>query len=46
MKRVLKKSNLAAGILILVVVCLGIVLAGDVIVKEGVIEGVKFKSTG
>jgi len=45
MKRVLKKSNLAAGILILVVVCLGIVLAGDAIVKEGVIEGVKFKST-
>ena len=45
MKKILK-SKLAAGILILVVVCLGIVLAGDVIVKEGVIEGVKFKSTG
>lgn len=40
------KSKLATGILILVVVCLGIVLAGDVVVKEGVIEGVKFKSTG
>jgi len=46
MKKVLRKSNLAAGILILVVVCLGIAFAGDVIVKEGVIEGVKFKSTG
>jgi hypothetical protein len=46
MKKVLRKSNFAAGILILVVVCLGIVLAGDVIVKEGTIEGVKFKSTG
>ncbi len=46
MKKVLRKSNLVAGVLVLVVVCLGIVLAGDVIVKEGVIEGVKFKSTG
>lgn len=45
MRNVLK-SRLTAGILILVVVCLGIVFAGDVIVKEGVIEGVKFKSTG
>jgi len=36
MKKVLRKSNLAAGILILVVVCLGIVFAGDVIVKEGI----------
>ena len=45
MKKILK-SKLAAGILILVVVCLGIVLAGDVIVKEGVVEGVKFQSTG
>ncbi len=46
MKKVLRKSNIAAVILILVVVCLRIVFAGDVIVKEGVIEGVKFKSTG
>jgi len=46
MKKVLRKSNLAAGILILIVVCLGIVLAGDVIVKEGTIEGEVFKSTG
>lgn len=46
MKKVLRKSNLVAGVLVLAVVCLGVVLAGDVIVKEGVIEGVKFKSTG
>ena len=45
MKKVLRKSNFVAGILILVVVCLGIVFAGDVIFKEGVIEGVKFQST-
>jgi len=56
MKKVLK-SKLTAGILILIVVCLGIVFAGDVIVKEGLVEGenvyatetvegVKFKSTG
>lgn len=35
MKKVLRKTNLVAGILILLVVCLGIVLAGDVIVQEG-----------
>jgi len=35
MKKVLRKSRLTAGILVLVVVCLGIVFAGDVIVKEG-----------
>ncbi|MCK4826361.1 hypothetical protein KA005_62035 [bacterium] len=46
MKKVLRKSNLVAGILVVVVVCLGIVLAGDVIVKEGTIEGEVFKSTG
>ena len=45
MKKILK-SKLAVGILILIVVCLGIVFAGDVIVKEGLIEGVKFQSTG
>lgn len=45
MKNVLRKSNFVSGILILVVVCVGIVLAGDVIVKEGVVEGEKFKST-
>jgi len=45
MKKILK-SKLAAAILILFVVCLGIVLAGDVIVKEGTIEGEVFKSTG
>jgi len=46
MKKVLRKNNLVAGILVLVVVCLGIVLAGDVIVKEGVVESVNFQSTG
>lgn len=52
MKKVLRKSRFVAGILILVVICLGIVLAGDVIVKEGTlkaennVEGEKFKSTG
>lgn len=35
MKKVLRKNNLVAGILVLVVVCLGIVFAGDVIIKEG-----------
>lgn len=45
MKNVLK-NRLAAGILILIVVFLGFVLAGDGIIKEGVIEGIKLKSTG
>ena len=45
MKRILK-SKVVVAILILLVVCLGIVFAGDVIVKQGVIEGVNFKSTG
>jgi len=35
MKKVLRKSRLVAGILVLVVVCLGIVFAGDVVVREG-----------
>jgi hypothetical protein len=39
------KSYLAAGILVLIVAGLGTVIGGDVIVKEGVVEGVKFKST-
>lgn len=34
-KEVLRKSNLVVSILILIVVCLGIVFAGDVVVKEG-----------
>jgi len=46
MKKVLRKSNLVAGILILVVVCLGIVLAGDVIVKEGTLEAENIDATG
>ncbi|MBW8039781.1 MAG: hypothetical protein FVQ85_07255 [Planctomycetes bacterium] len=46
MKKVLRKSNLVVGVLILIAVCLGIVFASDGIVKQGVIEGVKFKSTG
>jgi hypothetical protein len=45
MKRILK-SKVVVAILILLVVCLGIVFAGEAIVKQGVIEGVKFKSTG
>lgn len=45
MKKLLK-SKVVVAILILLVVCLGIVFAGDVIVKQGEIEGVKFKSTG
>lgn len=39
------KFKLAAVILVLAVAVLGTVIAGDVIVKEGVVEGVKFKST-
>jgi len=35
MKKVLRKRSFVAGVLILVVVCLGIVLAGDVVVREG-----------
>ena len=46
MKKVLRKSNLVAGILILVVVCVGIVLAGDVIVKEGTLEAENINATG
>jgi len=46
MKKVLRKSNLVAGILILVVVCLGIVFAGDVIVKEGTLEAENIDVTG
>ncbi|KPJ91015.1 MAG: hypothetical protein AMJ53_12515 [Gammaproteobacteria bacterium SG8_11] len=46
MKKVLGTSNFVVGILILVVVCLGIIFASDGIVKQGVIEGVTFKSTG
>ena len=52
MKNVLRKSNIAVCILILIVVCLGIVFASDVIVKEGTLEaeeniqGERFKSTG
>jgi len=45
MKKVLK-SKLMACVLVLIAVSLGVVFAGDVIVKEGVVEGVKFKSTG
>ena len=45
MRKVLK-SRLTAGILVLVVVCLGIVLAGDVEVKEGTIEAENIDATG
>jgi len=46
MKKVLRKSNLAAGVLILIVVCLGIVFAADVIVKEGTLEAENINATG
>lgn len=45
MKRIWK-NRLLTGIVALAVVALGTVLGGDVIVQEGVVEGVKFKSTG
>lgn len=45
-KTLKRKSNFVACVLIFIVVCLGIVFAGDVIVKEGLIEGEKFQSTG
>jgi len=38
MKKVLRKSSLVGGVLILVVVSLGIVFAGDVVVKEGDVD--------
>jgi hypothetical protein len=40
------KSCLKAAMLVLAVVALGTVIGGDVIVKEGTIEGEVFKSTG
>jgi len=46
MKKVLRKSNLVAGILILIVVCLGIVFAGDVIVKNGDLDVVNLNVSG
>jgi len=46
MKKALRKSNLVAGILILVVVCVGIVLAGDVIVKEGTLDAENINAAG
>ena len=45
MEKILKSKPVTC-ILILIVVCLGIVFAGDVIVKEGLVEGERFKSTG
>jgi hypothetical protein len=44
--RKIVKSRLASGVLVLAVVALGTVIGGDVIVKEGTIEGEVFKSTG
>src|SRR4030042_507236 len=35
MKKALRKSNFMSGILIVTVVCLGIVFAGNVVVKQG-----------
>jgi hypothetical protein len=44
MRRILK-NNLAAGILVLIIVSLGIVFAGDVIVKEGTLESADVSAT-
>ena len=46
MRKVFRKSNLGKCILVLILFVSVFVFAGDVVVKEGVIEGVKFKSTG
>lgn len=46
MKSLLRKNNFVVCGFILLALCLGIVLAADVVVKEGVVEGYKFKSTG
>ena len=43
MKKVLRKSNLVAGVLVLIVVYSGIALAEDVVVKEGTITADVFK---
>ena len=44
--RRIRKSRLVGSLLILVAIALGTVIGGDVIVKEGTIEGEVFKSTG
>ncbi len=46
MKNAVRKGNLGKCIMVLVLVSSVFVLAGDVVVQEGVIEGVKFQSTG
>ena len=43
--RRIRKSRAIGAILILVAVALGTVIGGDVVVKEGTIEGEVFKST-
>jgi len=46
MENILRKGNLGKYILALILFASVFVFAGDVVVKEGVIEGEKFKSTG
>jgi hypothetical protein len=46
MKKTARKSNVGTVILFLILVSSVFVFAGDVIVQEGLIEGVKFQSTG
>jgi hypothetical protein len=46
MRNAVRKGNLGKCILVLVLISSVFVLAGDVVVQEGVIEGVKFQSTG
>jgi len=45
MKRTLT-SRWAVGLLVFILIGLGIAIGGDVIVKEGTVEGEKFKTTG
>lgn len=44
-KTLKRKSNLVACVLIFIVVCLGIVFAGDVVVKEGTLEAENVDAT-
>ena len=46
MKQAVRKRNLGKVIFTLIAVASVFAFAGDVVVQEGVIEGVKFKSTG
>ncbi len=46
MKKVMKKSGLATGILILITVCAGIVFADDVVVQEGDVDVKNLDASG